>query len=49
MNISEMELYQLIEISRIIEFRIFLKLLPMFGVSVILYIIFLIWLLKRRK
>lgn len=48
MNVSEMTLWQLIEIKRIIGFELFIKLLPIFIVSVTLYALFLLWLLRRK-
>lgn len=48
MNASEMTLWQLVEIKRIIDFKLFIKLLPIFIVSVILYTLFLLWLLRRK-
>lgn len=48
MNVSEMTLWQLAEIKRIIDFRLFIKLLPIFAVSVALYALFLLWSLRRK-
>lgn len=48
MNVSEMTLWQLVEVKRIIDFRLFIKLLPLFAISVVLFIGFILWKGRRK-